>query len=136
MVKDGFAIAEDEVDIALDIAMGKVLAGGGAGLAVGSAVAAAGVERVLVAEEANVAEDGLVGSDQHGQRLRTDRDLGVGGVPVVGEGEVLGAEVVGPNLSGGRVECAAGSPRTLIKDDDGPGRVLITTAEFDVGLGD
>src|ERR1700722_14841513 len=83
VVKNGFAVPENEVDVALNVAVSKVLAGGGGGLAIGRANSAASVERVLVAEEANVAEDGLIGSDQHGERLRADRHLGVSGVPVV-----------------------------------------------------
>src|ERR1700683_2549533 len=136
VIKDRFAVTENEIDIALDIAVGKVLASGNAGLAVGSAVATAGVERVLIAEKANVAEDGTIGSDQHRQRLRPDGDLGVGGVPVVGEGEVLGAEVVAAYLGSGRVQCASGSAGTLIESDDGLGSVRIAAAEFDVWLSD
>src|ERR1700728_4941856 len=136
VIKDRFAVAEYEIDIALDIAVGKVLASRNAGLAIGSAVATASVERVLIAEEANVAEDGSVGSDQRGQRLRPDGDLGVGGVPVVGEGEVLGAEVVAAYLGGGRVQCAAGSAGTFIEGDDGLGSVRIASSEFDVWLRD
>jgi len=134
MIKDGFAVAEDEVDVALDVAVGKVLPGGDAGLAIGSAVATAGVESVLIAEEANIAEDGLIGRDQNGQRLRADGDLLMSGIPVVGEGEVLGAEVVSAYLGSGRVECAAGRASTLIEDDDGLGSVWIAAPKFDVWL--
>src|ERR1700733_1277228 len=119
VIKDRFAVAENEIDIALDIAVGKVLASGNAGLAVGSAVATAGVERVLIAEKANVAEDGSIGSDQHRQRLRPDGDLGVGGVPVVGEGEVLGAEVVAAYLGSGRVPMHAAMPSTCRRASTG-----------------
>src|ERR1700677_2904509 len=107
VIKDSFAVAENEIDIALDIAVREVLASRCAGLAVGSAVATAGVERVLIPKEANIIEDGLVGGDQHGQRLRADRHLRMRGVPIVGEGEVLGAEVIAAYFGGSRVQRAA-----------------------------
>ena len=56
-------IAEDEVDIAFDVAIGEVLARGLARPLFGVAALAVGVEGVLVAEEAHVAEDGAVALD-------------------------------------------------------------------------
>ena len=75
VVEDGFAVAEDEIDIPGDIAVGKILARGNAVLPVRSAVAAAGINRVLVAQQAHIVENGAVAGDQQGQSLRARRKL-------------------------------------------------------------
>src|SRR5580658_556066 len=69
VIKNRFAVSEDEINVALDVAMRKVLSRRNARFAVGRAVAAAGVERVLVAEKTHIAEHGFIDSDQYGQRL-------------------------------------------------------------------
>ncbi len=70
-VEDGFGIAEDKVDVALDVAVGEVLAGGvaDAGFAGRMADAGAGVEGVLIAEKTDVAEDFAVASEEQGDCL-------------------------------------------------------------------
>ena len=68
---------------------------------VGSTVAAAGIDRVLVAQQTHVVEDGAVAGDQQRQSLRTRRKLRMRGVEVVLEGDVFGKKVVGRYIHGG-----------------------------------
>ena len=89
VVEDGGGVAEDEVDAALDVGVDVVLA------------AVVGEERVLVAEEAAVLEDGAVGADGDGDGL-----AGVAGG--VFEGEVVGFEAGAVDFDGFGEEGAAG----------------------------
>src|SRR5580698_572625 len=95
VVEDGLAVAEDEIDIAGDIAIGKILPRWSAGLPIRRAVPAAGVDRVLVAEQSHVVEDGAVAGDFKSQSLRTRWQLRMSAVEVVFKGDVFGEKVVG-----------------------------------------
>src|SRR6202050_3989166 len=74
VLEDGFAVAEDEVDVAGDVAIGEVLARGDAILRVVAAVRAE-IDRVLIAEQAVVVEDGAVAGDENRESLRALRSL-------------------------------------------------------------
>ena len=89
VIEDGGGVAEDEVDAAFDVRVEVVLA------------AVVGEERVLMAEEAAVFEDGAVGADGDGDGL-----AGVAGG--VFEGEVVGFETGAIDLDGFSKEGAAG----------------------------
>src|SRR5580658_713040 len=56
VIEDRFAVAEDEVHVARDVAMAEVLARGDARLAVGPTVAAAHINRVLIPQQAHIFE--------------------------------------------------------------------------------
>ncbi len=100
MVEDGGGVAEDVVDAAGDEAVEVVLA------------AEVGEEGVLMAEEADVLEDGAVGADGGGDGL-----AGVAGG--VFEGEVVGFEAVAVDLGGFGEEGAAGGAGVEGVGDDG-----------------
>ena len=115
MVEDGGGVAEDEVDAALDIGVDVVLA------------AVVGEERVLMAEEAAVLEDGAVGANSDGDGL-----TGVAGG--VFEGEVVGFETGAVDLDGFRKEGAASLfGIQAVGDDDVFGRVA-GAEKRDVGV--
>ncbi len=99
------------------VAVGKILARGDAVLAVRSAVAAAGVDGVLIAQQAHIVKDGAVAGDQQRQSLRAGGKLRMGCVEIVLEGDVLGKEVVGGHIHGGGVERAAVLAGAAIIDD-------------------
>ena len=50
MIEDSLGVAEEEVHIPFDVAVGKVLPRGNAVISIWSAVAAAGIDSVLVAQ--------------------------------------------------------------------------------------
>ena len=89
MVEDGGGVAEDEVDAALDVGVDVVLA------------AVVGEERVLMAEEAAVFEDGAVAAVGDGDGL-----AGVAGGVL--EGDVVGLEAGAVDLDGFGEEGSAG----------------------------
>ncbi len=71
-IKDLLGVAEDEVDVTLDVAVCEVLASSEAGAGVGRRVAGlrVGVKGVLVAEQANVTKDFAVADDAQRDGLR------------------------------------------------------------------
>ena len=62
-VEESQGIAEDEIHVAFDVALGEVLAGRFAGPLIALAPLAVRVQRVLIAEEADAAEDGAIAGD-------------------------------------------------------------------------
>src|ERR1017187_7514994 len=95
------AISEDEIHVALDVAVRKKLPALGR------------VYGILVAQEPHVAEDRAVGGDVDREGLRALRQLRMGGVEVVGEGQVLRGEAGGLDLHRGGFRGAAGYARAL-----------------------
>ncbi len=127
----GLGVAEDEVDFSLDVAVLEELAGGVAGgLLAGFG---AGHQGVLLAEEADVAQDGAVGGDGEGNGL----GAGTAGLaPVVGDGEVLGVEVVAGDEDCRGTGGSAGVGGAVVVDDDDFGRIFVDAAQLDVGAVD
>ena len=144
VVEDGVAVAVDEVDVAGDDAVGEVAARGSGVQGTCAAVRAvarrregasswaaacagcrpgrtarADVERVLVAENVNVGEDVAVAFDVERLRLRACRDLLMGAVEVVLEGDVVGVEVVAEDVDGGVAGLGAAGALAGVVDDDG-----------------
>ena len=105
-VEERAGVAEDEIHVAFDVAVREILA------------AAVGVEGVLVAEEADVAEDGAVAGDLDCDGLRTFGKRTVARVAVF-KGEVLGIEIVaGDGGGGGERGAAGGAVGVVVGDDD------------------
>jgi hypothetical protein len=102
--EDCLAIAEDEIDVAGDIAVLIVLA------------SAAGIQRVLHASEATMEEDRTIGVRRNGHRLRA------GAVSVL-EGQILGFEFFAANIHDSAEKCAADVLRAYAEADGG-GRVI------------
>src|SRR6185437_2241677 len=63
MIEDGLAVTENEIGISGDVAMAEVLTGRNARAVIAVAVFAGGEERVLRAEDTQVAEYGAVARD-------------------------------------------------------------------------
>lgn len=107
VVQDGGGTAEDEVDVALDVAVAEVLPGED------GQVRRVRVEGVLVAQEAAVVEGAAVARDLDGDGLGSG-DGGIRGAqPVVGEGEVAGGEAVGLEGDGRAARRAVGAAARL-----------------------
>ena len=79
-------------------------------------------------------EDVAVAFDVEGLGLRAGRDLLVGAVEVVLEGDVFGVEVVAEDVDGGVAGFGAAGSLAGVVDDDGLGGVGGGAAEGDVGL--
>ena len=106
-------VPEDEIDVAFDVAIREVLACRFAWSAVGLAAFAIRVQRVLEAEEADVAEDGAVGGDADRDGLRAFLRERAGLTEGILEREVLGAELVaGYRCAGG----FSGPPRRAVAE--------------------
>ena len=73
--KHCLAIAENEIDVALDVAIDEILSRWRTSLRSVGASLAGRVNRVLIAQQTHVAEDGAVSGHQQRQCLRTLRDL-------------------------------------------------------------
>ena len=69
VIEDSFAISEDKIDVSGNVTTGKILPRWNAVLSVGSAVAAACIDRVLIAQQAHIVEDASVAGRQQSQGL-------------------------------------------------------------------
>ena len=108
VLKPRFPVAENEIDIAFDVAIGEVLASGRAGLAfAGAATFAADVQRILIAQQPHIAKGRAIPCYGQCQRLRALRQLRVTRVEVVRECKIFGAKTIGLDIDGSRVEGAA-----------------------------
>lgn len=136
MVENRFVVTEYKIDVSGDVAIGKILPRCNAILSVWSTVAAAGIDRVLVAEEANVMEDGPIASDQQCQRLGSGGELRMRPIEVALEGDVFREEIIGRYIHGSRVQCATVRTSAAIVDHHGFGRVRICAAKLNVRLVD
>src|ERR1039457_6687429 len=88
VVENRLAVTEYEIDISGNVAIREILPCRNAVLSVWSTVSAAGIHRVLVAEQANIVEDCPVASDQQRQSLGAGGKLRMRPIEVVLDGDV------------------------------------------------
>ena len=128
-LEDGQAIAEDEVGIALDIAVGEVLARGFARTVIAIAISAGGEERVLRANYPQIAKNGAIRGD--GERDR----LAFADAKIVDDAQVIDDDVRRLYEDRAAGERAA-IGRAVVENDNGLRRIGIFAVQPDVWLAD
>jgi len=118
VVEVGDGVAEDEIDVAFDIALGEILARGDAGAFIGFAAFAVGVERILVAEEADAAEDGAIAHEFEGEGLGAFLRERTIAAEAVFDSQVFGVEIIAGDGDAGGFSGASRSAGAVIEAED------------------